>query len=47
MKSQGNCAHIDHVDVGGARINKTKVLKECAYVESFFVGFGTGDVSLS
>ena len=44
MKPHSNGALIVHVYVGGARIAKTKVLEEHAQVESFFGGFGTGDV---
>ena len=44
MKSHGNGPLVVHVDVGGARITEPKVLEEHAQVESFFGGFGAGDV---
>jgi hypothetical protein len=44
MKPHCNGALIVHVDVGVARITKLKVLEEHEQIESFFDGFGTGDV---
>ena len=44
MKSHGDGALIVHVNVGGARITKTKVLEEHAQVKSFFGGFGTSNI---
>jgi hypothetical protein len=44
MKSHSNGPFVVYVDVGGARITEYEVLEEHAQVESFFGGFGAGDV---
>jgi hypothetical protein len=44
MKAHSNSALIVHINVGGTRIAKTKVLKEHAEIESFLGSLRSRDV---